>query len=129
MQQRECLSCAGVMVRDTRMTTFDYRDQSIILEQPGWYCTRCPESIVSGEDMEATEGAFLAFKAEVDGELKPDDVRKIREHLGLSQCVANACSPQPVSPAAPPRRVARIMKRDSWQRQPRGCRAPPVALH
>ncbi len=83
-ESRKC-SCGGLMTRGVVPQTFVYGGCQITIEQPGWYCKTCREGVHDGADIEATDRAFMAFKAEVDGVLPPDEVHRIRERLGLSQ--------------------------------------------
>ncbi|WP_207458406.1 type II toxin-antitoxin system MqsA family antitoxin [Azospirillum sp. SYSU D00513] len=77
--------CGSDMVRDTRPMEFQYRGHSITLEQPGWYCTACAESVMSVADALVTEPAFMDFKATVDGSLPATEVKRIRKKLKLTQ--------------------------------------------
>ena len=86
----KCHSCGGVMRRGIRPVVFQYKGDSITLDQPGWYCEACEESVHSGEDMGATEKAFMDFKARIDGVLSPAEVKRAREKLKLSQRRAGA---------------------------------------
>lgn len=73
------------MRRGKRKVPLTYRGQAITVDQPGYYCDACGESIISGVDMKATEAAFVDFKAHVDGVLSAREVARIRQKLGLSQ--------------------------------------------
>ena len=46
---RKCPTCGAKMERRTRWNA------ELKAAVPGWYCTECPESIHSGEDMQAAE--------------------------------------------------------------------------
>ncbi len=85
-----CHACGAPMVRDTRPMTFSYKGEAVTLDQPGWHCTECDESVFVGRDVAVTDPAFLEFKARVDGVLTPAEVRRIRTKLGLSQQRASA---------------------------------------
>lgn len=80
-----CPECGGSMVRETRLTEYEYHGQSITLKQPGSYCRKCGEGVLTGADIQATEAAFAAFKAQVDGVLGANDIARIRKRLHLSQ--------------------------------------------
>lgn len=80
-----CHECGSPMHRDARPVVFTYRDKSIEVDQPGWYCTQCDKAIHSGEDMLATESEFVALKSKVLGVLGPEEVREVRKQLKLSQ--------------------------------------------
>ena len=80
-----CHECGGEMVRDERPVEYEYHGQSFTLNQPGLYCRECGEGVLTGADIQATEPAFAAFKARVDGVLSADDIARIRKRLRLSQ--------------------------------------------
>ncbi len=82
---RSCPACASAMTRGTKPMVFQYGGQRITLRQRGWYCGQCGEGVHDGADIRATDREFMAFKARVDGVLSPDDVRRTRERLRLSQ--------------------------------------------
>jgi len=84
----ECHACGQEMVRDVRPDTVEYKGTTVEIEQPGWYCTTCDEVVFEGEDATVTEEAFVRLKADVDGILAREEVRRIREKLKLSQRAA-----------------------------------------
>ncbi len=85
-----CHECGKPMKRDVRPSTITYKGESVRVDQPGWYCTGCKEAVLSGDDMAATEHAFIDLKAKVEGVLAPKEVRAMRQKLGLSQAKASA---------------------------------------
>jgi len=60
-----------------------YKGHSLTIDMPGWYSDE--ESIHTGEDMKVSDAALMQLKAEVDGLLRPEDIRRIRKSLGLTQ--------------------------------------------
>lgn len=80
-----CHECNGHMARGAKPVEFEYKGHKVTLEQPGWYCASCEESVLTGADMMATEPAFLEFKATIDGLAPPKEVSRIRKKLKLSQ--------------------------------------------
>ena len=84
------------MHRDVRPVTFTFRDQSETVEMPGWYCKTCGEGIHTGEDMKESDHALARMKAKHAGLPAPEDVRRIRMKLGLTQKAAGlliGCGP------------------------------------
>src|SRR3954470_4074047 len=71
------------MARDVRPMELRYKGHSITIDMPGWYSEE--ESIHTGEDMKVSDAALMRLKAEVDGLLRPEDIRRIRKSLGLTQ--------------------------------------------
>ena len=55
---------------------------------PGWYCEVCGESVHSGDDMKVSNQALYRMKARAQGLLEPEEVRRIRKRLGLTQKAA-----------------------------------------
>lgn len=82
---RRCHDCGGILIRDTRPFEFAYKGESITVDQPGWYCRKCGEGVLTGDDIAVTDPAFMELKARVDGVLTPREVRRIRTKLKLTQ--------------------------------------------
>lgn len=73
------------MVRDVRPMTFRYKGETITVDMPGWYCADSDESLHVGKDMEVSDRALRIMKICADGLLPPEEVRRIRKRLGLTQ--------------------------------------------
>jgi HTH-type transcriptional regulator / antitoxin MqsA len=80
-----CLECGGKMTFKTKTDALEYKRHTTKIKTKGWWCDSCGEGILDSEALKASERAFLALKAEVDGLLSPEDVAAIRKRLGLSQ--------------------------------------------
>jgi HTH-type transcriptional regulator/antitoxin MqsA len=80
-----CHECGGEMLRDTRPLDLTYKGDTIQVDQPGWYCIKCDEVVLSSKDFAATEPFASAQRARVDGLLTPSEIRRIRTKLKLSQ--------------------------------------------
>ena len=80
-----CPECGGVMRYEKHDDVLTYKAHTKTIKTLGWWCTKCDEGILSGEDLVAHEKAFLEFKAQIDGVLSPADVATVRAKLGLSQ--------------------------------------------
>jgi HTH-type transcriptional regulator/antitoxin MqsA len=80
-----CPATGKPMVRDTRPMTLEYKGQSTMIDMPGWYCNESGESIHTGEDMKVSDAALTALKIKVENLLSPEDVRRIRLKMGLTQ--------------------------------------------
>ena len=85
-----CPETGKPMVRDTRPMTLTYKGQSTTIDMPGWYCHESGESIHTGEDMKNSDAALAALKIKVENLLSPEDVRRIRLKMGLTQRQAGA---------------------------------------
>lgn len=73
------------MHREVRPMTLTYKDESVTFDMPGWYCAESAESIHTGDDMKVSDRILNRLKARTDGLLEPEDIRRIRKKLGLSQ--------------------------------------------
>ncbi|RME36664.1 MAG: type II toxin-antitoxin system MqsA family antitoxin [Deltaproteobacteria bacterium] len=65
-----------------------YRDQSTELELHYSVCDSCGSEQSDAAQLRANKRAMVAFKKKVDGLLSGEEVRRIRERLGLSQAEA-----------------------------------------
>ena len=80
-----CPESGKPMVRDTRPMEISYKGQSTIIDMPGWYCHESGESIHTAEDMKVSDAALKELRLEVENLLKPQEVKRIRKKIGLSQ--------------------------------------------
>lgn len=76
------------MVRDVRPAQFSYKGQTLTVDMPGWYCTKCNESVHSMADMKVSDRALNVMKARCEGLLEGSQVKRIRKKLGLTQAAA-----------------------------------------
>lgn len=78
----------AVLTRGTRTLTLSYRSQSETIEMPGWYPaddTGAANGLHDPRDMLVSDRAINRMKAREAGVMMPDDVRKVRKKLGLTQ--------------------------------------------
>ncbi|QDM16481.1 type II toxin-antitoxin system MqsA family antitoxin [Tardiphaga sp. vice352] len=73
------------MVRDTRPMTITYKGQSSTIDMPGWYCDESDESIHTGDDLKVSDAALKALRMHTENLLSPQDVKRIRTKIGLTQ--------------------------------------------
>jgi len=73
------------MQRGVRPLTLTYKGQSITVDMPGWYCDQSEEGVLTGEDMKISDRALNRLKARTQGLLEPEEIRRIRKRLGLTQ--------------------------------------------
>lgn len=83
-----CPETGEPMKRASQPMTLTYKGRSITFEMPGWYCESSEESIHTGEDMKVSDRALNRLKAGTEGLLEPEEVRRIRRKLGLTQAMA-----------------------------------------
>ncbi len=80
-----CPQTGNLMRRNARPMTLNYKGASVTFDMPGWYCDACEESIHTGADMKVSDRMLNRLKARVDGLPDPQEVRRIRRKLGLTQ--------------------------------------------
>ena len=85
MTNPTCPETSQPMFRDVRPMTITYKRHEVTFDMPGWYCDASDESIHTGEDMKISDRALNRLKAQVEGLLEPEAVRRIRKRLHLTQ--------------------------------------------
>jgi HTH-type transcriptional regulator / antitoxin MqsA len=80
-----CPQTGAPMHRGVRPMTLTYRNESITFDMPGWYCDASDESIHTGADMKLSDRMLNRLKARIEGLLEPQEIRRIRKKLGLTQ--------------------------------------------
>ncbi len=80
-----CPETGAPMRREVRPMTLTYKDESITFDMPGWYCDQSEESIHTGEDMKTSDRMLNRLKARSEGLLEPEEIRRIRKKLHLTQ--------------------------------------------
>ena len=83
-----CPETGTPMRRDVRPMTLTYKGESITFDMPGWYCDESDQSIFTGADMKLSDRSLNRLKARVEGLLEPEEIRRVRKKLGLSQGAA-----------------------------------------
>jgi len=76
------------MHRDVRPMILTYKGESITFDMPGWYCHQSEESVHMGADMKVSDRMLNRLKARVEGLLDPQEIKRIRKKLHLSQEMA-----------------------------------------
>lgn len=85
MAEQICPKSGHPMVRATRPMTIAYKGHTLEVDMPGWYCEHCGEGVHTGRDMIVSDRALNRLKAQVDGLLLPETVKRIRKRLKLTQ--------------------------------------------
>jgi HTH-type transcriptional regulator/antitoxin MqsA len=65
--------------------TISYKGQSAVIDMPGWYCDESGESIHNAEDTKVSDAALKSLKMRVEHLLPPEEIKRIRQLLGLTQ--------------------------------------------
>ena len=85
MNSPVCPKTGAPMQRAVRPMTLDYKGAQITFDMPGWYCDASNESIHTGEDMKISDRALNRLKASTEGLPSPEEIKRIRVKLGLTQ--------------------------------------------
>jgi HTH-type transcriptional regulator/antitoxin MqsA len=80
-----CPKTGAPMRRDVRPMTLTYKGESITFDQPGWYCDESDEGILVGKDLQISDRMLNRLKARSEGLLEPEEIRRIRKKLKLTQ--------------------------------------------
>ena len=80
-----CPETGAPMYRGVRPMTLTYKGESLTFDIPGWYCDQSEESIHTGEDMKVSDRELNLLKARCEKLLEPEEIRRIRKKLHLSQ--------------------------------------------
>ncbi len=80
-----CPETGAPMHRGARPMTLTYKEKSITFDMPGWYCDQSDESIHTGDDMKVSDRMLNLLKARCEGLLEPEEIRRIRKKLHLTQ--------------------------------------------
>ena len=83
-----CPTTGEAMHRDTRPMTLAYRGESVTFAMPGWYCHASDESVHTAADMKHSDRMLNQLKARVEGLLEPQEIRRIRKKLRMTQAQA-----------------------------------------
>jgi HTH-type transcriptional regulator / antitoxin MqsA len=73
------------MSRDVRPVTLEYKDETITFDMPGWYGEGSDEGIHTGKDLKVSDRMLNLLKARHEGLLEPDEIRRIRKKLRMTQ--------------------------------------------
>ena len=83
-----CPITGAPMQRGVRPITLTYRTESMTFDMPGWYCSESDESIHNGDDMKVSDRMLNRLKAQVERLLSPEEIRRVRKKLHLTQVQA-----------------------------------------
>jgi len=73
------------LFRDVRKIRYEYKGTEFFVDMPGWYPKDNDNGIFTQEDMKVYDKALHLAKAEAEHLLTPNEIRKIRKKLALTQ--------------------------------------------
>ncbi|PIE00033.1 MAG: hypothetical protein CSA81_14145 [Acidobacteria bacterium] len=88
MQHSNCPFCnaENSVIQKTISQEFEYKEQKKIFDEYKVYeCSQCLEQFERPEDNKDVEKQIIAFQRKVDGLLLPEEIKELRERLGLTQ--------------------------------------------
>jgi HTH-type transcriptional regulator/antitoxin MqsA len=88
MDKQICPLCTHMMERAEKPMTLSHKGYTATFDMPGWYCAECGESVHTGKDMQTSDRRLNTLKAQAENLLVPQEVRRIRRKLGLTQDMA-----------------------------------------
>ncbi len=74
-----------ILRRGVRSVTVRYKGLERTVMQPGWWPEDDGDGIISGLDGKETDHALHEMKAEIASLPKPEEIRRVRQRLKLSQ--------------------------------------------
>jgi HTH-type transcriptional regulator/antitoxin MqsA len=83
-------STGEMLTRDVRPFTVTYRGESMVIDLPGYYPQGDGESVHVGDDLAGWDVALAELRRRADGIPAPDDIRRLRKKLKLTQRAAGA---------------------------------------
>lgn len=78
------------LMRGVRPFVVAYRDESVVVDLPGYYPEGDGDGVHVGKDMAVVDAALRGLKEKVDGLPSPETIRRLRAKLRLSQREAGA---------------------------------------
>jgi len=69
----------------TKNVHLTYKGNTLSYKQPGYWCDSCGEGVIEPRDRKVTQKQLMGFRATVDGLLPPDEIKRIRLKLKLTQ--------------------------------------------
>jgi len=80
-----CPESGKVMKRGVRPMTLAYKDLKLTFDMPGWYPDGAGDGLHSGRDLKISDRKLNLLKARAGNLLEPDEIKRIRRKLGLTQ--------------------------------------------
>lgn len=85
MDDRSCPENGLPMRRGVRPVTLAYKGRTLTFEMPGWYRDGAEDGLHDHADMAVSDRALNRLKADADDLLPPEEIRRVRRKLCLTQ--------------------------------------------
>lgn len=83
---KKCPHCkTGFLSHGIKQQAHIYKEQRFSIDQPGEWCNVCQEGVLSGTHIKATSKTIRDVHAKIDNLLTSEEVKQIRNQLGLTQ--------------------------------------------
>lgn len=82
---KNCPICNNALTKKTTDRTMQYKNKVITISMIGDYCSECDESFHTQEEQKVITRNILLAKRKVDELLKPEEIKRIRKKVKLTQ--------------------------------------------
>ena len=80
-----CTMCNGKLNKETYKKSMSYKNKILTIEMTGDYCKECEEGFFNDEEQALITNRILLAKRKADNLLTPENVRRIRKKVKLTQ--------------------------------------------
>ncbi|ODN41573.1 type II toxin-antitoxin system MqsA family antitoxin [Piscirickettsia litoralis] len=89
MGKQQCPLCGEhAAVHETRESEYVYKGVQYSIIQPGLWCDSCDDAVISPADRKASQKDRATAHAIIDGVLTPDEIKRARKIIKLTQAEA-----------------------------------------
>lgn len=85
METKICPETGQKMTRGIRPMTLTYKNVSETFDMPGWYTEDGEHGLFTSEDTKISDRVLIRMKATANGILFPEEIKRIRKKLKLTQ--------------------------------------------
>lgn len=80
-----CPICNGILSKETRKESIQYKNKTLTIEMTGDYCEECGEGFFDDKEQALITNRILLAKRKADNLLAPENIRRIRKKAKLTQ--------------------------------------------
>ena len=85
---KNCPICDGKLHKETREVTIPYKGKTLTFQMKGDYCEVCGEGFHNDSEQKKITNSIILAKRTADELLTPEDVKRIRRKVKLTQVQA-----------------------------------------